>query len=313
MPLISVVIPTYQAIDCLILCAESLAACEAKDQFEVCIYGDGGGDAAEKAMETCQTILKNAGVSCKTFYNPQNLGNTPAVNRVVAMASGKWVFLCNDDMVFPKSWLSICIPLLKDHRVLSVSCVEPSLAGHSPASCFYAQNLGVDPVNFDTEPLENFNRSIAHKSSELEVGANYPFFVEKSLFEKVGAADERFSGPYHDPDLYLRFKLSGAEMVRTQGCALYHFSGMSLRFVSENVGVKKRKNSLRWVRKENEARLAFIRKWGAKPRSRFGEIPRTRATQPFAYDTASFWQKASLRLLVEFERLRAKLRERRYQ
>jgi GT2 family glycosyltransferase len=312
MPLISIVIPTYRAVDCLILCVKSLAQCELRELMEVCIYGDGGGEEADKAIKQCSLLLEKANVKCHAFYNPQNLGNTPAVNRVAAMATGEWLFFCNDDMVFPKNWLNICMPLLQPNRILSVSCIEPPIAGHAPASCFYAHNLGVDPTNFDTTKLEAFNSTVCQKNMRTEIGVNYPFFVEKNLFEKVGRADERFSGPYHDPDLHLRFRLAGAEMVRTQACALYHFSGMSLRFVAENTGVKKRKNSLSWVRKENQARLLFIEKWGTKPRSRFGEIPRTRAKEPFVWGSAPALAKVSVQLLLAWEKFRIAWRELRY-
>ena len=312
MPLISVVIPTYKAHDCLILCAKSLAKCKNKELIEICIYGDGGGDAARDALETCRQIFADVGLGCHLFYNPQNLGNTPAVNRAVEMATGEWIFLCNDDMVFPENWLSVCVVLLQKNRVLSVSCVEPNLGGHKPSSYFYSFNMGVDPLNFDSKPLNSFNESICEKHTELETGVNYPFFVERELFYAVGAADEMFSGPYHDPDLFLRFRIHGAEMVRTQACALYHFSGMSLRFLNDNSASKKRTKSRKWVQNENEARLKFIRKWGAKPRSRFGEIPKTRAQTPMNWQTANAWLKVSVTLLIAWETLRGRLRELRY-
>jgi GT2 family glycosyltransferase len=311
-PFISVVIPTYKAVDCLMLCVRSLVRCEGKEKLEVCLYGDGGGEASRKALEECRQMLESAGLRFHVIYNPQNLGNTPAVNRVVAMATGDWFFLCNDDMVFPKNWLSVCGPLLQKNRVLSMSCIEPPVCGHQPCRYFYAQNMGIEPERFSLGTLDDFNKSIAQKEQALEAGVNYPFFAERELFLGVGGADERFSGPYHDPDLFLRFRLHGVEMLRTQACALYHFSGMSLRFLEQNAAQKKRKQTLKWVVQENEARLKFIGKWGAKPRARFGEIPRTRVQKTFDWESAPLWRRLSVSILLFWEHFRGRIREKRY-
>lgn len=308
MPVISVAIPTYRASQHLLLCARSLAQSEQRDTFEVCIYGDGGGEESKHAIAECEHTLRQAGITSRTLYNPQNLGNTAAVNAVARMATSPWMLVVNDDMVFPSHWASFCLPLLKPGRVLSLSCIEPPVGGHEPSSCFYRENLGLDPNAFDFQRFEDFAARIP-KNETLEVGVNYPFFVERSLFECLGGVDERFSGPYHDPDLFLRFKLAGAEMVRTQSCALYHFSGVSLRFEKEN---KKRRNSLKWIEQENRARILFIEKWGAKPRARFGSIPRTKSNMPIELAALTFEQRLQFKLLLLWERLRALLRTQRY-
>lgn len=312
MILVSVIIPTYRATEHLLLCVKSLARAASPFTFEVCIYGDGGGETAREAIAESERILNNAGVKCITFYNPENLGNTPAVNRAAALANGQWLFFCNDDMVFPNNWLSKCEPLLKPGRVLSVSCIEPPVQGHKPSRYFYASDLGLDPAQFEFNRLDNFVATHTATHSILEAGVHYPFFVERHVFERIGGADERFRGPYHDPDLFLRFRNSGLEMVRTQQTALYHFSGVSLRFSENNKKIKKRKKSRRWVDEENRARLNFIEKWGAKPKSKFGEIPKTDATAEFDWDSQSRANKVRVQILLAWERLRAKIRISRY-
>lgn len=308
MKLVSVIIPTYKAVEHLLLCARSLARSDAAHLFEVCIYGDGGGEAARDAISQAEQLLRNAGIDCTTNYNPKNLGNTPAVNRAVALAKGQWLFFCNDDMVFPRDWLMKSAPQLKPMRVLSVTCIEPPVHGHMPSKYFIAANLGLDPNQFDIQKLDDFLTIHAKKEQILPQGVHYPFFVEHSVFEHIGGADERFSGPYHDPDLFLRFRNYNVEMVRTQETALYHFSGVSLRFSDKANHVKKRKKSLRWIEQENHARLSFIKKWGAKPKAKFGEIPQTNATTEFNWSCQSSSKKLQVHALLMWENIRAKLR-----
>ena len=308
MKLVSVIIPTYKATEHLLLCARSLARADAPESFEVCIYGDGGGEEARNAIIQAERILKNAGIECTTFYNPSNLGNTPAVNRAAALAKGQWLFFCNDDMVFPKNWLIACLPQLSSMRVLSVACIEPPVQGHRPSKYFLAANLGIDPLQFNIQHLDDFVADKLKSDDVLQLGVHYPFFVERAVFENIGGADERFKGPYHDPDLFLRFRNNGVEMMRTRKTALYHFSGVSLRFSEKPKLRRKRKKSLRWIEQESQARLSFIKKWGAKPKAKFGEIPKTEATVEFDWESKSNAKKIHIHTLLIWERLRAKLR-----
>jgi hypothetical protein len=180
------------------------------------------------------------------------------------------------------------------------------------ADCCYPLDLGADPGHLDLDRLEAFHETLP--PGTLEPGVNYPFFIERSLFLAVGGADERFPGPYHDPDLFLRLKLRGADLKRTPSIAPYHFSGASLRFGEEGAGGPPRRSvqSLDWIRRENEARLLFIRKWGCKPKTRFGYIPRTAATVPWEGRAHGPLDAARFHALVLWETLRARLRELRY-
>jgi GT2 family glycosyltransferase len=193
-------------------------------------------------------------------------------------------------------------------RVLSVACIEPPVQGHRPSKYFLAANLGIDPCQFNIQQLDNFLTENSQKDDVLPIGVNYPFFVERTVFEKIGGADERFAGPYHDPDLFLRFRNNSIEMVRTRETALYHFSGVSLRFSEKAKQIRKRKKSIRWIEQENQARLSFIKKWGAKPKAKFGEIPKTEAAVEFDWKSQSNAKKLQVYSLLAWEMIRAKLR-----
>lgn len=301
--LVSVVIPTYKAADHLRCCIRSLARSSGVLGFEVCIYGDGGGDDSERAITECRQILAEVGIPAVTLYNPQNLGNTPALNAAARLASGKWLLFVNDDMVFPSIWFDKLFPLLLPRRVLSLTCFEPPVFGHKPARCFIAANLGLDPEQFDFEKLD-LEAARAQQQS-LEEGVNYPFFVERDAFFALGGADERFLAAYHDPDMFLRFKLAGLELTRTKLSPLYHFSGVSIRFAdASQLNVKKRSKSEKWIRLENAARILFVKKWGAKPRSRFGEVPKTRAVRPYEHGEHSVAEVLAFQTLLLWEKLR---------
>ena len=304
---ISVVLPTFRAVEHLLCCARSLVREADPAGLEVCIYGDGGGEASREAIAQAAESLRAAGIGVRATYAPVNLGNTRAVNAAAALASGAWLLFANDDMVFPRGWRERVVPLLRPGRVLSLTCAEPPVGGHRPASCFVARDLGLDPERLDLAALDELDAALS--APTLEEGANYPFLIERSLFRAVGGADERFAaGPYHDPDLFLRLKLGGAELVRTRAALLYHFSGISLRFGESE---RRASASRDWVRSENRARLEFIRKWGAKPHAPFGRVPATRADAPWDARPRRLPERARRAAILAVERLRAALREAR--
>jgi hypothetical protein len=110
--------------------------------------------------------------------------------------------------------------------------------------------------------------------------------------------DERFAGPLHDPDLFYRFALAGAEMVRVRDSLCYHFSGRSLRFAGDQPTVTRR-----WIEQETAGKLAFLEKWGERPRYHFGGVPLPGTRAP---DTRRSWlQRLSVALTAARYRKKA--------
>ena len=306
--LISIIITTYKAVDHLLCAVRSLLRtdiCKEFYKFEVVIYGDGGGEKSETVIHQCAQVLQDAGITFIVTYEPQNLGLVAALNAACKMARGEWLFVVNDDMVFPSGWMTAVARYLKPRRILSLACIEPPLMGRTSASCFYANNLGLDPLAFDFESLDKFQQTIVAEV-DLVAGVNYPFLIESEIFRELGQADERFLGPYHDPDLFLRARILKLEMVRLQTFALYHFSGVSLRFGNQSQ-IKSQK-SIRWIQKENDSRLIFIKKWGAKPKAKFGYIPQTKVDEIWDFKSASFFKKINYILLLGWEIFRNRWR-----
>lgn len=310
---ISLILTTYKATEHLICCVRSIVKARSPNELiEVVIYGDGGGEASRAAIESCLKVLSENGIHCIARFESTNIGICGALNRACEMATGEWLFVLNDDMVLPEFWFQKIGVHLLSNRVLSLTAIEPELPGRTVASCFVKENLGLDPINFDLANLNSFQNRL--EVLGLEPGVNYPFFVERKVFFEIGAIDESFSGPYHDPDLYVRFKIHGLEMLRFMGCAVYHFSGVSLRFAeSDPVSLLKmvRKTS-NWIAKENAARLTFIRKWGVKPKAKFGHVPRVSVRAPWKDRSPSALEFVNFNVLIIWERIRGFLRMLRY-
>jgi GT2 family glycosyltransferase len=232
---------------------------------------------------------------------PSPRGIERALNAACKMAEGEWLFIVNDDMVFSKEWREAVGRFLVSGRMLACNVIEPQLPGRRPNHHFHAENLGLDHENFDFEALDSYVAKQA--SEELGTGTHYPFFIERKLFEAVGGADTVFSGPCHDPDLFYRLILAGAEPLRMKMPVLYHFSGVSLRF-GEKPPTRNRM-SVRWMRAESESRVTFIKKWGVKPNVLGSRTtPHPTIVKPWAERPHSFLESAKYGVLVAQETLR---------
>ena len=135
------------------------------------------------------------------------------------------------------------------------------------APIFHTVNLGTRWEEFDWAGFEVAARKLARP--EAIPGVNYPFALSRTLWDEVGALDERFNpGPANDPDIFYRLHFAGAEMVRAEDCLAYHFSGKSSRMADE---ASRERREWREVTDRNEAR--FAEKWGEKYRYANGGLP----------------------------------------
>ena len=263
--MISVLITTYNALDYLRICVESLRRYSGED-VQIVIYADGSVAATHEYLETLPPEIL-------WRHETQNVGISRALNRIAEMADGEWLYFVNDDMAFAPGWDIALLKHARPNRVLTGTVVEPEQPNVGVAPCHIARNFGLTAEEFDLDAWAREAEKL--KEDRVEPGINYPFLIEKELFTRIGGIDERFAGPVHDPDLFYRITLAGAEMVRVRDSLCYHFSGRTLRFADGRARV-----SRTWIEQETEGKIAFQQKWGEKQRYSFGGVPRPRHTVP---------------------------------
>lgn len=252
-PLISIIITTYNALDYLKLCVESLKIASTRKN-QIVIYADGSSVATKEYLESlrgCDFI--------KTRYESENVGIERATNRAAGLADGKYLYFINDDMVFAPGFDDALLRHLQPGRVLTGTMIEPEKPGFKVGSVHLKRDFGMRHTDFDMQRF--FSEAPALAEERTEPGIGSPWLMERELYFRIGAIDERFSGPVHDPDLFYRIALTGAEMLRVRSSLCYHFSGKSLRFDGEGFQV-----SERWLVGEMKGKIAFMQKWGEKPR-----------------------------------------------
>ena len=149
-------------------------------------------------------------------------GQCQAVNRAAEQAEGDWLLIVNDDMVFPYDWDKKLNFKISD--CFSPNLVEPLEQGSAPP--FLKLDAGND-LNFNRDKVNYF--CLSNKDEKVEAGFNFPVFIKKSLWDKIGGYDENYDpwGASSDTDLQMKVELAGVTPRRNRGVLVYHFGSKS--------------------------------------------------------------------------------------
>jgi glycosyltransferase involved in cell wall biosynthesis len=233
--MISIVIPTYNNLDYLKLCLDSIEK-NSSQNHDVRLHINDGSDG------TLEFAKKN-----KIFYtfSNNNIGLCSSINKISSTVKNKYLLYAHDDMYFCPNWDNILLNELKiiKHNLfyLSGTMIEKNSA-HISFDC------GNDISNFDENKLLlNYSnlKYYDHQGSHFA-----PHLVPKDLWDKVGGFSEEFNpGMASDPDFNMKLWNEGVRIFK--GLSLfrvYHFSSTTTR----------KKNSL----KRNKGNITFLKKWG---------------------------------------------------
>ncbi len=222
----SVVIPTFNNIEYLKLCLESIRK-NSKFQHEIIVHINEGKDG------TLEFIKKQ---NCKYSYSEKNSGVCVAFNEAVKKSTKKFIVLAHDDMYFCPEWdinFKKELNKLPDNSdfFLSGTMVQPF-------ESYINLNCGTTIENFNEKKLLEELPGI--KFNDFQGTHWQPSLIPLKTWNKVGGFSEEFSpGLGSDPDFNMKLWNIGVRLFKGLGnCRVYHFSSMSLRKKAWNNGAK---------------------------------------------------------------------------
>jgi len=150
-------------------------------------------------------------------------GQCRAVNAGVGVASGDWIMVTNDDMVYYPGWTK---HLTEEYDCYSPMLIEPTDGAPTFKKVFYG---GADG-DFDRKGWLEYAAS--HEGSGWRTGFNLPFVIRKELFDLIGGYDVAYDpwGSNSDSDLEYKIKLAGVQPMQNTDWVVYHFSQTSGTF-----------------------------------------------------------------------------------
>jgi GT2 family glycosyltransferase len=214
-PLVSVVVVTYNKLDFNRLCLQSIYDKTTYPNVEVVVVDNGSSDGTREYLKEVQALHAN----CKLVFNDSNDGYGPANNRGVAVASGLYLVLLNNDTVVTRPWLSRLIRPLRDPRI--------GLVG--PVSSWPGNESGIETSYPTLFAMEAFAReyTAAREGKWYDAGRVIFFCVamRRAVWDEVGPIDEQYAlgVSFEDDDYNERVKQKGYRNIYVEDAFVHHW------------------------------------------------------------------------------------------
>ena len=232
----SIIIPTWNNLEMLKLCVESIRQ-NSTYEHQIVLHINEGADGTQEWADT-------EGVAYTV--SPTNIGICHAVNLAFGKAEKDYLMYLNDDMYVLPEWDKYLVDEIKNIGnqpfMLSATMIEPR---PSIAKNIIVADYGRDVAVFQKEKLlaEFRNYNMSNWS-----GASWPpLVVSRESWLAIGGFSIEFSpGMYSDPDFSMKLWLIGCRIFKGIGASrVYHFQAKSTGRI-----------------KKNNGRLQFMKKWG---------------------------------------------------
>jgi GT2 family glycosyltransferase len=241
--MISIIIPSFNNLDYLKLCIDSLHK-NSHYKNEILVHINEGTDGTIDFLKEKKITFT---------YSEDNIGLCSACNLISKKSTFDYILYSHDDMYFLPNWDLILIERvreLKDNKFYLSSIMingDPKLNGHLNL------HAGDKVTNFNENFLLKNYEKLKHDDFQGSTWA--PHLIHKEMWNKVGGFSEEFSpGAGSDPDLNMKLWKEGVRFFQCLGKSkVYHFGSITIRkknvkFFDKNQGSK--------------ANKIFLLKWG---------------------------------------------------
>ena len=233
----SILIPSYNNLNYLKLCIESLVK-NSKFEHQIIIHVNEGSDG------TLDYVQKN---NFDYTYTSENIGMPKALNKASILSKLDYILISHDDFYYCPGWDEVLV-------------AEINLMNHKN---YYLSStmVGAGQVQFDAgETTETFDESKLLKNLENIKTFNFqgttkcPGLIHKTIWKKVGGWSEEFSPTGgDDTDFAMKLWKSDIRIFKGMGSSLaYHFGSITTR--------KKNKSLFTYL--GSKGNKIFLKKWG---------------------------------------------------
>ena len=243
-PKASIVVVTYNNLSLNHLCLESLYGRTEWPNFEVVVVDNASQDGTPEYLREAESKYPNL----RVVLNGENRGFAAANNQGLALATGDYLVLLNNDTVVTRGWLSALIRHL---------AAEPKLGLIGPVTNAISNEAKVEVGYEGVEDLpdwaEDFVRENDGHVFAIPMLAMFCLAMKRAVYESVGALDERFGvGMFEDDDFNRRARAKGWEIRCARDAFVHHWQKASFRLLGEK----------QYLALFEENRKKYEEKWG---------------------------------------------------
>ena len=217
-PRVSVVIPTLDHSDDVIRCIESIAAAGDQTSFEIVLVDDGSSEAHAQRFSAIDGI--------RVVRHLKNAGFAGACTSGVDASRAEFILLLNNDTEVLPGWLDALVAELDEHPaggVAGAMIVRPDLRLQEAGGIVWSDGTA-HQYGCGDSPLDSRYRT----RREVDYCSGACLLVRRSVWERIGGFDERFSPAYYeDTDLCFAARALERATVYVPGSVIFHNEGSS--------------------------------------------------------------------------------------
>jgi GT2 family glycosyltransferase len=251
----TVVIPTINdaqlVVQCISSCRQFLPA---GVEVEFIVVDDGTRDGS--VLEELQRASHE--LSFQLLYNYQNLGFSATVNHGMRHARGRYIVLCNNDVIFFQPWLEVIAKAFDadpDLGVLGARLLYPNGT---------IQHAGVDKVVGQLRWHHAYggwpgDHPRVRQSRYVWSVTGALFVLRRELLRQLGGFSTAYATAYEDLDYCLHAWSAGRRVGYCAELAAYHREGGTRGATVD----QKQARPLLWRERERAGGSYFDKKWAA--------------------------------------------------
>lgn len=215
--LTSIIILAYNKLEYTQMCIESIRKFTNNNLYEIIVVDNNSTDGTIDWLKEQKDL--------KVIFNKDNLGFPKACNQGISIANGENILLLNNDVIVTPNWLNNLDKALWSNE-------EIGAVGAVSNSCSYYQQIDVSyrDINEMIEFAKKYNKSNESLWDYRTKLIGFCMLIKKSVLEKVGLLDERFTpGNFEDDDLSFRIIKEGYKLLLCKDTFIHHFGSISFR------------------------------------------------------------------------------------
>ncbi|MBW5447379.1 glycosyltransferase [Cohnella sp. CFH 77786] len=241
----SIIIPTFNGLDLLQRCVESVRFHTADVPYELIVADNASTDG------TAEWCLQQ---KIPFVSLPRNEGFPTACNLGLRLSQGETLVLLNNDTVVTPRWLANLSEALYS---------APDIGMVGPVTNYAS---GAQKVDYPFDNLAEFqtiagqvNRSDPSKWAASNRIVGFCLVFRRQLMERIGLLDERFNpGHYEDDDYCFRAREQGFRLLICHDALIYHEGSVSFRRDPDAQKQLVERNYRRFMEKWKQDPRAFV-------------------------------------------------------
>jgi GT2 family glycosyltransferase/glycosyltransferase involved in cell wall biosynthesis len=213
-PRVSVVVVTYNNLDLTKACLQSLEQFSDYANLEVIVVDNASADDTPAYLQAWAA----AGDDRRLVLNADNRGFAAANNQGLALATGEYLVMLNNDTYVTPGWVATLVwHLRRDPKLGMLGPVTNNIGNEARIDIRY------DNMNEMLPAAADYTSRHAGQLTPLRTAAFFCVMLRRSVFEKVGPLDEAFGiGFFEDDDYCRRVEQAGWSIACADDVFIHH-------------------------------------------------------------------------------------------